>query len=197
MEILSMRTFYLLLTLSLYINTFLAKADASAISLKRITADACFFYPKESTIDTLYTNAQIRLQSVKKLETNNHANTITDTIQLTFIANLSPHTVTLKRPGEKETVYFRNEHLINFEHPDKYGRVTVIATISDENSEEKELSGILDFDKENKYGAGIHKLIIRKLATISAPRSGPIARKAAPLRVFVPDYELTFEIKFN
>ncbi|MBP8114798.1 MAG: hypothetical protein KAY50_05530 [Chitinophagaceae bacterium] len=192
-----MRTFYLLLTLSLYINTFLAKADASAISLKRITADACFFYPKESTIDTLYTNAQIRLQSVKKLEASNHANTITDSIYIAFIANLSIHTVTLKRPEENETVHFENEHLINFEHPDKYGRVTVIATISDENSEEKELSGILDFDKENKYGAGIHKLIIRKLATISAPRSGPIARKAAPLRVFVPDYELTFEIKFN
>jgi len=206
MELLSMRTFYLLLTLSFIINTTLAQhslvpespqAVASRTTFKRIDTDSYFLSQKKSTIETLYTKPQIRLQSLKRFAATIYADTLTYNIQITFIANFSTHIVTLKRPGENETVHFEYEHLIDFEHPDKYGRLTVIATVREENNKVKGLLGILDFDKEKNYGTGIQKLILMKEVTISSPRNGPIAKKAEALKVLVPCYELTFEIKFN
>jgi len=144
----------------------------------------------------LYSEPALKLVSVKRIATAGEILMNTEDLQIEFWANFNKRVMRTAPIEENQTIFFKKDYSLNFEHPNKYGQLVITANITVLNQQMKMYSGFLHFEKDAKYGAGIQKLTIMR--TVWRPTStGPDGRPVKPYATLMPAYELTFNLQYS
>ena len=91
------------------------------------------------------------------------------------MANVDKGIMQPKPIAENETVAFKKEYSVKFEHPNPYNRLVVTVNVSVLNQQMRIYSGFLHFEKEQIFGEGVQKLTIMREVWRSAS-TGPDGR---------------------
>ncbi|HMW66101.1 MAG TPA: hypothetical protein PKC82_04155 [Chitinophagaceae bacterium] len=144
----------------------------------------------------LYSEPVLKLVSVKRIATAGELLMNTEDLQIEFWANYNKKLMRTAPIEENQTIVFKKDYSLNFDHPNKYGQLVITANITVLNQQMIMYSGFLHFEKDAKYGAGIQKLTIMR--TIWRPAStGPDGRPVKPYATLMPAYELTFNLQYS
>jgi hypothetical protein len=158
-----------------------------------------YYFPvRKIQVEKLYSNPTIRLLSIEQLATNREAVLLpSHNIDIQYMANYNADVVKLRGFKENEKILHRKMYdPMEFEHPNKYNQLVVVANLTILDDAKQTLSGFIQFDKRQKYGEDTQKLIIMKKESIPiavSPDDPPIT----PTFKWVPAYELVFEISYK
>jgi len=156
-----------------------------------------YYFPvRKIAVEQLYSDPVIRLLSVKRVASIGEILLDTQDLQIEYMANFDKGIMQPKPIAENETVAFKKEYSVKFEHPNPYNRLVVTVNVSVLNQQMRIYSGFLHFEKEQKFGEGVQKLTIMR--EVWRPTStGPDGRPIKPYTSLMPAYELEFDIKYT
>lgn len=153
---------------------------------------------RKISIGALYSKPLIRLVSIKRMPTPALAPPLPETedLQIEYMANFNKGVINSKAPIDNETVIFKDDISLSFDHPIQYGRLVIIANVSLDQIQMPVLSGFAEFEKNTNYGSGTHLLtILREVLTPAS--TGADGRPIKPQKMMVPAYEVMFEITYS
>lgn len=162
---------------------------------------AGFYYSpvRKIAVEKLYSNPTIRLLSIEQLTANDETKLLPGAdMQVQYMANYDTDIVKLRGFKENEKILHRKKYdPIEFEHPNKYQQLIVLANLTVLDDAKQTLSGFIRFDKSQQYGAGLQKLIIMREAwTVVSPNTSDL-ESLKPQRTLLPAYELIFNIQYS
>jgi hypothetical protein len=156
-----------------------------------------YYFPvRKIAVEALYSDPEMRLLSVKRFAPAGEILLDTEDLQIEYRANFNKDVITVKPIEENETVAFKDDYSIKFEHPNQYNRLVVTANVTILNKGRQMLSGFLHFEKDNKFGEGVQKLtIMREVWRPASTRTD--GEPVMPFKTLMPAYELVFSIKYD
>lgn len=182
----------------------IASQPCNCLNFKRGTAPThadgyvgFYYFPvRKIAIEALYSDPVLRLLSIKRIATVGEILLDTQDLQIEYMANFDKGIMQPKPIAENETVAFKKEYSVKFEHPNPYNQLVVTVNVTVLNQQMRIYSGFLHFEKEQKFGEGVQKLTIMR--EVWRPTStGPDGRPIKPYTSLMPAYELEFDIKYT
>lgn len=186
----------------LYLPTHSCNCMSFKMGTGPVFADgyAGFYYLpiRKIGVESLYSNPTIRLLSVEQLPADGEGLLMPgNNIEVQYMANYNTSIVKLRGFKENEKVLHRKMYdPMEFEHPNKYNQLIVIANLTLMDDTQQTFSGFVQFDKSQKYGEGLQKLTVMKkelIPKVVSPDDPPIT----PEYEWVPAFELVFQIDYQ